>query len=167
LPDFLPIYELATFAYFILSVFIFVAFLYLILSSFSISLSCPFLPFLNQPCLFSTLHPAPPIISILSAPVFDGAFTVFQILFFKLLCSFCPGCEEDPVHADAECTILARGPRPYFRREEDFGGKNREEKADESDASATAASDASATAYHAILPLRLLLLQDRERREST
>ncbi len=79
--------------------------------------------------------------------------------------SFCPGCEEDPVHASAECTILARGPRPHFRGEEDFGGKNREEKAGESDASATAASDSSATAYHAILPLRLLLLQDRERRE--
>ncbi len=93
--------------------------------------------------------------------------TVFDN-FFKLLYSFCAGCEEDPVHADAECTILARGPRPHFRREEDFGGKNREEeKAGESDASATAASDASATAYHAILPLRLLLLQDRERREST
>ncbi len=144
------------------------AFLYLILSSFFIFLSCPFFyTFFKSTLSFSTLHPAPPIISILSAPVFDGAFTVFQILFFKLLCSFCPGCEEDPVHADAECTILARGPRPHFRRgKEDFGGKNREEeKADESDASATAASDASATAYHAILPLRLLLLQDRKRRE--
>jgi hypothetical protein len=51
--------------------------------------------------------------------------------------------------------------------EEDSGGKNWEEKAGESDASATAACDASATAYHAVLPLRLLLLQDRERREST
>jgi hypothetical protein len=99
---------------------------------------------------------------------FDGALSYSVSNFvFKLLYSFCAGCEEDPVHADAECTILARGPRPHFRLEEDFGGKNREEKADESDASATAASDASATAYHAILPLRLLLLQDRERREST
>jgi hypothetical protein len=114
----------------------------------------------------SLLYAPSPRIAILSSPVFAGAFTLFQILFFKLLCSFCTGCEEDPVHANAECTILARGPRPRFRREEDFGGKNREEKAGESDASATAASDASATAYHAILPLRLLLLQDRERRES-
>jgi hypothetical protein len=148
-----------------LSVFIFVAFLYLILSSFFISLSFPFFYlFLN---LFCPLHPAPPIISILSSPLFDGTLTYSISFFYILMFSFCPGCEEDPVHASAECSILARGPRPHFRLEEDFGGKNREEKADESDASATAASDASATAYHAILPLRLLLLQDRERREST